>query len=302
MAGVFRNPFRVYAQRTGPALAVEWARKLAAPEVFRLHVLDVFLPDMPPPAVSVSPEASDAHAFPDSGFAALHTGLADPDNDTALLLRASRYGAVSHQHADQGSFALVHGRTTLITPSGYFGAGWGTRHHFEWMRTTQAHNCVLIDGQPQPFAFTSTARILTCGMDGAVRHASADLTEAYPMLTSYTRYYTLEKRGGLTVAVVRDELAADKPVTVSYLNHTLSPPECRPDGTVIVKRNGVTLEIKPRKGLKPGVSYTDQFAVDVNEGTPPGYVSWAMPAQHHLRWESEAACRHEIIVEYTVTI
>ena len=294
-----QNPFRVYSQRTGPQLARAWSQKLASPDIFRLHLLDVFLPDMPPPAKNVSFEASDAQAFPDAGFAALHTNLTDYENDTALLLRASRYGAVSHQHADQGSFAISQGKTTLITPSGYFGAGYGTKHHFEWMRQTHAHNCILIDGQPQPWKFTSTAKIIECGIDGPIRFAKVDLTEAYPMLKSYTRSYTLEKRGDVSVAVVCDTLTADKPVTVSYLNHTLSEPVCHPGGIVNVERNGVKLEITPVEGLKSEVVCSDKFGVDVNEGVPDEFKV-EMPPQYHLRWESEASVKHNVVVEYVI--
>ena len=294
-----QNPFRVYAQRTGPQLAKDWAHKLAAPDIFRLHLLDVFLPDMPPPSKNVSFEASDAQAFPDAGFAALHTDLADYENDTALLLRASRYGAVSHQHADQGSFAISHGKTTLITPSGYYGAEYGTKHHFEWTRQTQAHNCILVDGVGQPWKHTSTAKIIDCGIDGTVRYASADLTAAYPILNSYTRSYTLEKRGDQSIIVVRDTLTADKPVSVSFLNHTLSKPQCHTDGTVTVERNGVKLEIIPRQGLKPSVVSSDKFGVDVNEGVQPDFEV-ETPPQYHLRWESEPAIEHEIVMEYVI--
>jgi len=294
-----QNPFRVYSQRTGPKLAKEWAQKLAAPEVFRLHLLDVFLPDMPPPSKNVSFEASDAQAFPDSGFAALHTSLADYENDTALMLRASRYGGVSHQHADQGSFALSHGKTTLITPSGYYGAGYGTKHHFEWTRHTPAHNCILVDGEGQPWKHISTAKITACGIDGDMRYAEADLIAAYPMLKSYTRTYTLEKRGDASVAVVCDIINADKPVTISFLNHTLSKPQCHVNGTVTVERDGTKLEIIPRQGLEPIVTSSDKFGVDLNQDVQPGFEVEA-PSQFHLRWESEAAAEHKIVVEYII--
>ena len=294
-----QNPFRVYARRTGPKLAKDWAQKLAEADIFRLHLLDVFLPDMLPPAKNVSFDASDVQAFHDGGFAALHTDLADYKNDTTLLLRASRYGAVSHQHADQGSFAISHGKTTLITPSGYFGTGWGTRHHFEWTRQTQAHNCILIDGEGQPWKHTSTAEIIDCGIDGAVRYANVDLIAAYPMLKSYKRSYTLEKRGDVSVAVICDLLTADKPVTVSFLNHTLSEPLCKPDGTVTIVRNCVELEIVPKEGLKPAVTYSDKFGVDVNQDIQPGFEV-EVPPQYHLCWESEPGTEHKIVMEYLV--
>ena len=295
-----QNPFRVYSQRTGPQLARDWNTVLATPDIFRLHLLDVFLPDMPPPSKNVSFEASDAQAFPDAGLAALHTNLADYKNDTVLSLRASRYGAVSHQHEDQGGFAISHGKTTLITPSGYYGAGYGTKHHFEWTRRTKAHNCILIDGVGQPREHTATAKITACGIDGNVRYANADLTPAYPMLKSYTRSYTLEKRGDVSVAVVRDVLTADKPVTVSFLNHTLSEPVCNADGTVTVERSGAKLEIIPRQGLKPEVTMSDRFDVDVNANVLPEFQV-ETPPQYHLRWDSEPANQHEIVVEYVVS-
>jgi hypothetical protein len=313
-----QNPFTVYAGRTGPQLAKDWAKRMASPEVYKYHLLDVFLPDMPPPSIDVSRISvlqntpgnngilecdgghGDAMAFPDAGYAALNTGLADLDRNTALLARASRYGRVSHQHADQGSFALFHGPTALISPSGYFGGGYGTRHHLEWTRSTHAHNCLLIDGQPQLSDFSSIGHILECGIKDSVRYAAVDLAGAYPMLASYRREFTLEQRGDAAVARVRDIVEAAKPVTVSYLNHTLSEPECSPDGTVRVSRKGAVLRIIPIQGLLPGVTCTDAFAVGVNDGVAPEY--WVdTPPQYHLAWTSQPARRHEIVVEYRVS-
>jgi hypothetical protein len=99
--------------------------------------------------------------------------------------------------------------------------------------------------------------------------------------------------------VVTDAITADKPVTITWLNHTLSRPECLEDGSAVVRRNGVTMDIKPVKGLKPTVKCTGRFAIDVNEGIAPGFEV-ETPPQYHLRWESEAAQRHEIVMEYTL--
>jgi len=125
------------------------------------------------------------------------------------------------------------------------------------------------------------------------------LTAAYPMLNSYTRSCSLEKRGDQSIIVVRDTLTADKPVSVSFLNHTLSKPQCHTDGTVTVERNGVKLEIIPRQGLKPSVVSSDKFGVDVNEGVQPDFEV-ETPPQYHLRWESEPAIEHEIVMEYVI--
>ena len=301
-----QNPFRVYSNRGGEsgalALARQFSHTLRAPEIFKLHLLDVFLPPMAPPASDLAGNAQPAHAFPDGGFISLRTHVDKPEISTALLARASRYGAVSHQHADQGSFALIHRGKTLISPSGYYGWGWGTRHHFEWTRSTFAHNCLLINGEPQPWEYTSTASILSCEEKDGVLTAELDLTAAYPALTSYVRSFTLEETADCVVLKVRDRLTANKPVTVSFLNHTLSKPEIFPDGRVTVSR-GCNLTITPLSGLDTAPPHmTDKFAIDVNEGIPTEFHHFVTnaPDQYHLRWEAPAAAVHDIVVEYRI--
>lgn len=291
-----QNPYRVYAQRSGISLAHKYVEELRAPEIFKLHLLDVFLPPMKPPEINITDKLENARAFPDSGFVSLHTNISCPQQDTVLLARASPFGCVSHQHADQGNFALIHKGRTLISPSGYFGVGFGSHHHHKWTRTTFAHNCVLIDGQPQPMDYKATARVLSCKEEGDTLSAELDLAAAYPMLISYVRSFTLNK-ADLTLTV-RDTITADKPVTVSFLNHTLSKPEVLTGGRVAVER-GDALIIMPKAGLLPVAEITDKFAVDVNDGVPEEY--WVeMPQQYHLRWESETAKEHEIVMEYNI--
>ena len=296
-----QNPFRVYAERApGLALARRFAEQLGAPEIFKLHLLDIFLPAMPPPDTCVAGELERARAFPDAGFVSLHTDIARPERDAALLARASRFGRVSHQHADQGSFALIHRGRTLITPSGYFGSAFGTRHHAEWTQTTFAHNCLLIDGQPQPPDFTATGSIISCGQEGNALCAALDLSAAYPALESYTRSFALDEQGGAVRLTVRDCLKASRPVSVSYLNHTLSPPALSADGCVSVSRGGSLLVIEPLSGLAPVPQVSDSFGVGVNDGVPPEYHVQT-PPQYHLSWESAPACEHYIAVSYIIT-
>jgi len=246
-----QNPFRVYADRNNSEenssalkLARKFSEQLKSPEIFKLHVLDVFLPSMPPPDICLTGAVKNARAFPDSGFISLHTDINQPERSTALLARASRYGRTSHQHADQGGFALMHKGTALISPSGYFGSAWGTPHHYKWTQTTFAHNCLLIDGQPQPPDFKSTGKIISCGQqEDGVLYAELDLSAAYPMLEFYTRSFKLEEKGGAVELTVRDRLKANCPVTVSYLNHTLSQPDILADGQVTVSRGDSFMSI-----------------------------------------------------------
>lgn len=144
-----QNPFRLYAERFGPEEARIKAEQYAAPELFELHLLDVFLPEGRMPERGLTGEACAMAVFEGAGLASCQTNVADQAHGTGLLVRASRFGSVSHQHADQGSFALIRNNKVLITPSGYFGRCWGTKHHRNWTRTTKAHNCILVNGRGQ---------------------------------------------------------------------------------------------------------------------------------------------------------
>ncbi len=148
-----QNPFRLYAERFGPEEARIKAEQYAAPELFELHLLDVFLPEgrMPErgltldvflpegrmPERGLTGEACAMAVFEGAGLASCQTNVADQAHGTGLLVRASRFGSVSHQHADQGSFALIRNNKVLITPSGYFGRCWGTKHHRNWVRASR---------------------------------------------------------------------------------------------------------------------------------------------------------------------
>jgi len=217
-----QNPYRLYAERSGIELAKQWSAVSASPEIFKLHLLDIFIPDGNPPSHSLTGSITRARDFPGAGFISLHTSLADQDKDTALLARASRYGSASHQHADQGSFALIHKGKTLISPSGYFGRGYGTRHHLEWTKSTQAHNAILVDGVGQARnSHLATGKIVSCSEINGLLQAELDISEAYPMLTSWIRRFTLYNNG---ILVVHDRIESEKPVIISWLLHTLSEP------------------------------------------------------------------------------
>ena len=296
-----QNPFRVYAERSNLEIAQQFSAQLKSPNIFKLHLLDIFLPPMPPPDTCLTEQVQNIRAFPDAGFVSLHIDIKNPKRDTVLLGRASRFGRVSHQHADQGNFALIHRGYTLISPSGYFGSAFGTKHHEKWTQTTFAHNCILVDGQPQPMNFKSTGKIISClQRENGSLYAKLDLSAAYPALELYTRSFTLEEKDGFVILIIRDKLKANRSVIVSYLNHTLSQPIILSDNRVIVTRGDCQLSIEILNGLIPKPYMTDKFAVGVNDGVPPQY--WVdVPPQYHLKWESEAVAEHDISVKYIVT-
>ncbi len=291
-----QNPCRIYAQRFGPKEAVSRAEKAASPEVFLLHLLDVFLPRLPAPETSLAGPAENLRAFPDTGFVSMHTNVADPENDTWCLMRASRFGSDSHRHADQGSFALLDRGTALITPSGYFGRQYGTKHHFRWLKTTQAHNALLFNGIGQyENSHLAAAKLTDWKDEKGIMTASADMTGAYPLPVKWLRELSMTKDGLLTVT---DTVDADIPVTVSYPLHFLSLPEAQ-ENSLKLLRNGTELTVTPLEGGLSALEITDKFAVDLNEGEPEAYHV-TMPQQYHAMWKTAADTHHRIVVEYRV--
>lgn len=291
-----QNPFRVYAGLSGLPEAAEMERKLAVPELFQLHLLDVFLPEIPVKAGKAA-DVTDADAFPDAGYVSLHSDRSAPQTDLHLMARASRFGPGSHRQPDNGSFVLFSGGTALLTPSGYFGRECGSTHHMKWYNTTKAHNAILVDGIGQNYLdFRHTGRILSCGMeDDGTGKAVLDLTESYPMLTGWVR--TLRVVDEHT-AVIEDEITSENEVTVTYALHTLSRPVPCGEG-FMVARGGKRMEVIPAAGQFAARSITDRYEVDLNADVPEAYRV-TMPQQYHVYFETEKKKVHRLRVEIKV--
>jgi len=286
-----QDPLGVYARRFGSELAKKRQKDTPTPELYLLHLLDTFLPV---PKESVTAKAEDNMAiFPEAGFAAMHTELADGENDFACLIHATKFGSGSHRHADQGSFALFCGKTALLSPSGYFGREYGTAHHLQWTNATKAHNCVLINGAGQGIRdFTAAGKITGWGKKWNLQWVEADLSAAYPMLKSYTRKYRLFSR----TLIVEDRIEAEVPVTVDYLLHALSKPGTE-DSIAWVERNGKKLRITPVLGDLGSCAVSDEYDTPLNEGVPEGFHA-SMPPQFHMKWQTAAKTRHCIVMRY----
>ncbi len=292
-----QNPYHIYAERFGDQLTQQWSQQAQKQNIFKLHLLDVFLPSGKPDPNSLAGESTRACAFPDSGYISLHTDPEHPESELALLARASRYGSVSHQHADQGSFSLMAGGTALISPSGYFGRQYGTKHHMEWTNQTRAHNTLLVNGEGQAsFSHESTGRVLYAreDADGVLRGA-VDPSDAYEHVTAWTRSFELTE----DTLTVTDHVGLDAPYSLDYLLHSLSRPELTENG-MYLERNGWKLEIMPKHSQLHSPEISDRFGVDLNEGEPEAYHV-TMPPQYHMRWQTPVAQTHVIQVVYKIT-
>ena len=287
-----QNPYRAYAERFGPELARHRMTETRDTDYFRLHLLDIFLPK-PKKEVScaLTGEAESCALFEDGGFAAMHTDLTS-DEDICVLMRASRYTADSHRHRDQGSFALFFGGRSLVSPSGYFGREYGSRHHAEWTRSTVAHNVALIDGKGQRGDLRAVGRFIR--FDKQARVAVMDITAAYDGIEKYEREIRLDE-GGITVT---DRIVSPAPISITYPIHTVAPPKAS-GNSVIVERELCRMLVEVKEGDLTLNEITDKYRVDLNEGVPEEYRV-SMPTQYHIYYKSESATHHTLTVRYSV--
>jgi len=291
-----QNPYHIYAERFGGELLRKWSKDAQKQELFKLHLLDVFLPEGEPEENSLAGEVTRACEFPDAGFISLHTDPEHPEKELALLARASRYGSHSHSHADQGSFALMAGGTALISPSGYFGREAGSKHHFGWTKQTVAHNTILVGGQGQkPFSYESTGRVLYAKDENGKLTGAIDPSDAYDQVKTWTRSFELNDNE----LIVTDHIELTEPAEITWMLHSLSRPELSENGMRLA-RNGIGLEILPEEGNLKNPVIEDKYAVELNAGVPEKYQV-SMPQQYHMKWTAPVRETHDIRVRFRVT-
>ena len=292
-----QNPFRLYAERFGPEEARIKAEQYAAPELFELHLLDVFLPEGRMPERGLTGEACAMAVFEGAGLASCQTNVADQAHGTGLLVRASRLGSVSHQHADQGSFALIRNNKVLITPSGYFGRCWGTKHHRNWTKTTKAHNCILVNGRGQETdSFRAAGRFTDWKHEENKRFfLRLDLREAYPMLEFYERSFELTEKE----LVIRDEIRSKEACEISWLLHMLDRPALQEDGTLVLEHGGERAVVFPDKVFCGMPDITGRFGTDVNEGVEEAFRV-SMEDQYHVTFITQKKKQHYIEVKICI--
>lgn len=293
-----QDPFRVYAEKFGPEEAVIREKAIPQPDVFLLHLLDVFLPVSSKPKQHITGSAACAVAFPYGGLVSMRSSLTEQKNCMAVMARASRFGSGSHSHADQGSFCLFYEGTALISPSGYYGRGYGTDHHTKWTNTTNAHNCILVDGAGQStWSHESVGRVERCSREDHIFVSELDLSDAYPTLKQWKRRLVMDaEKLELTV---EDSVTAQKDVTLDWLLHCLSRPENGTGSNATLTRNGIRLDILPQTGLTGKADIQDRFPVDVNAGQPEQFHV-QVPPQYHMRWKTESAKAHHIVVKFII--
>ena len=263
LGSFFDNPyFRWHAEETG-------AGRPEGP-----MALYVYRPDLEakPPA-----DLPHAQVFPSSGWVAMHSDMAEPENNVVMLFKSNPRGSVSHDHANQNAFVLEAYTEPLAISSGYRQIH-GSDHHLEWMQQTKAHNSILVDGEGQvPRSHESRGFIAAFDNTDEFAYTIGDATEAYDGRLDRFERHVLFSRPDYFVII--DDLEAPEPATYQWLLHAREEMEMDPDAREVLSvKNEARLRVRFLTPEALSFSQTDEF------DTPP--VDPA-PTQHHFTASTE---------------
>ena len=213
-------------------------------------------------------DRADAALFQDIGLAALHSDLADLDNDVFFLFKSSPYGSVSHSHADQNAFYLSVGGRALAIPSGYYGPVYGMPHHAEWTRSSKANNTILVNGMGQKMRDYHATGAITAFKDaGRMTYLCGDAAAAYKGALSKFDRHVLYIRPGFFV--ILDDLQAPQPATFQWLLHSLEKMELDESGQgVTIQRANAAARFHLLTSMEQPLQFSqsDQFDTPFNAG------------------------------------
>lgn len=290
-----QNPLRIYAQRFGDHRAQALSRDLESEiDVYQLHLLDI-VPTLPQLDYQTASQKGKVSAIPSNPQHVYYTyaGLGKITHDsTSLYYRASQFGNSSHRHADQGNFAYVDQGQNILTPSGSYGYRFGSQHHSQWTRTTQAHNLPLIDGVGQKLDCPSgvaqfVGQRSVDGFDIVV----LDLADAYVGCERYYRTFVFVKQLGL---IVFDQIHLETAKPLQWRLHTPCEVAFNPSGvTLALEQQSYQVNVTGHQLQAPElvdeINDDDVFCTSVE--------SDAQKNIRHIEWRSAAHKQHRILMQ-----
>lgn len=238
--------------------------------------------------------------FADVGWVAVQRDLHDPLEHLQFTTKCSRYGSISHSHADQGAFLLYAHGEELAIQSGYY-VGFGTSMHRRWRRLTKSKNAILIDGKGQyagtdkALQIQSAGRVLAAEERADAVFISLDPSAAYrlevPYLKSYRRDFHLIRGRHLLVV---DEVELQQEGQVQWLMQLMAPPQLgqssfRFEG----ERGGITGEFVFCSSGAPSLSTVEGF-----DDADPAEIA-GLPRHHRLVATTPRARSHSLVTLLT---
>ena len=277
LSNLYENPyFRWHSEQVGAGASGRKAARIYNPE------LEARSPD----------ELPQSHVFDDVGIVAMHSEMADPDNNVMMLFKSNPFGAMSHNHASQNAFVIEAFGEPLAISSGYRTTH-GIPHHREWIWQTKAHNSILVDGEGQvPRQRSSRGEIIDHEEHDDYAYTVGDATEAYGGRLEKFHRHVVFIRPNYFVLIDDVKTAEEDGSTYQWLFHAKKELEVDDENHVVVSRSGnAHLALR---FLRPGpLEFTQTTGFD-----PPTEDPEVAPDQYHLT----AATQDPAIVQRFVTV
>ncbi len=239
-------------------------------------------------------------AFFGVGIAALHSNILDPRDDLMILLKSSPYGAVSHSHADQNSFAIMKGGDALAIPAGYRHPAHGSAFHTKYTQHTIAHNAILVNGEGQINRdATANGHLTTFETMPHIGYACGDATAAYRNTLTRCRRHVVMIRP--SVICVVDDLEAPRAAEYQWLLHAFEQFGLNEAEQQLVSTragNSMTVHLATPGGF--AFEQTDEWPMDPNEGVPESHRKELKKHWHFTATTREKAATRRIAAFMTV--
>lgn len=233
--------------------------------------------------------------FKGVGWAAIQHKMDDPDQHIHFVMKASKFGSISHSHGDQGAFCLSAFGEDLAIQSGYYVA-FSSDMHMNWRRQTRSKNAILINGKGQyadhdkSLTMRSTGQILAAETRDDHIYIKSEATAAYqhfnPQVTRVEREVYFVQNNYF---VIVDSVDADEPVEIDWLLHANSDFSL---GESSFRYSGEKAGFYGQVLWSEGGAATLTQAKDFEGINPEEYAG--LPVSTHLNAKFPAAKRHRI--------
>ncbi|MGI6544518.1 MAG: DUF4962 domain-containing protein [Limnochordia bacterium] len=266
LAAVYGNPYyKWYAEATGSIVEMGVMGYIRAYLHDRLATQSQSPLELPPSAY-----------FSDIGWVVFHKQLGDTKGDLQFMFKSSPYGSYSHSFADQNTFTLEAYGEPLAISSGYR-PWYGSIHHSQYTKTTQAHNGLLVNGQGQiPQSLAAKGNILSFINGQSFDYTAGDAAQAYSrsLLDRYVRHAVYLRPD---LYVVFDDVAAPRDSSYTWLLHTYHQMEINEaDHRIVFDTGKARLDTRLWSSSALQYKQTDQFPVPLDEPMDK-------PVQWHLQ-------------------
>jgi hypothetical protein len=207
----------------------------------------------PPDLTKAKPPSEAAAVFRDVGMAAMHSDILEPSHNLMVNFSSAVNGSFQHLHPAQNAFCVAYGGEPLFWRTGYYNGG--QLHDAVSYKASRAHNTIMVDGLMQGFDLGAYGWIPRFATGKRISYVMGDASHAYngmfpkygisdpskplepgftklgvpitrengfgkPGVTRFRRHLVMLRPSHI---LIYDELEEEKPVTWSFMLHSLQP-------------------------------------------------------------------------------